>query len=70
MFWFIRTCDDVVDPNEKNRMEEVKRFHNLMIDLEEKGYGYRCPHDKQDFIWTDLDKKQEMWTHLEYDRLQ
>ena len=70
MFWFIRTCDDVVDPNEKNRMEEVKRFHNLMVELEEKGYGYRCPHDKQDFIWTDLDKKQEMWTHLEYDRLQ
>lgn len=69
-FWFHRLEQDVVDPDEKKRMEEVKRFHNLMIELEEKGYGYRCPHDKQDFTWTDHEKHKEMWVSLDYERLQ
>jgi len=69
-FWFHRLEQDVVDPDEKKRMDEVKRFHNLMIELEDKGYGYRCPHDKQDFTWTDKEKHKEMWVNLEYKRLQ
>lgn len=69
-FWFHRLENDVVDPKEKDRLTEVKRFHKLMIELEDKGYGYRCPHDKQDFTWTDKEKHREMWVNLEYERLQ
>ena len=62
LFWFVRLVEDVVDPDDKNRMEQVKRFHRRMIELEEQGYGHRDKHDKQDFIWTDLDTVS--YTHL------
>tara|TARA_R110002126_G_scaffold147165_5_gene293228 strand:- start:2459 stop:3283 length:825 start_codon:yes stop_codon:yes gene_type:complete len=70
LFWFARLEDDVISPDDKNRMEQVKRFHTTMASLEEQGYGFRNKQDKQDFVWTDLDKKQEMWTHIDYKRIQ
>ena len=69
LFWFVRLVEDVVDPNDKNRMEQVKRFHRRMIELEEQGYGHRDKHDKQDFIWTDLDMKEKLWKNIEYKQL-
>ena len=69
LFWFVRLVEDVVDPDDKNRMEQVKRFHRRMIELEEQGYGHRDKHDKQDFIWTDLDMKEKLWKNIEYKQL-
>ena len=40
-----------------------------MIELEELGYGHRDKHDKQDFIWTDLDMKEKLWKNIEYKQL-
>lgn len=70
LFWFTRLVNDVVDPDDKDRMNNVIKFHNRMKEMEELGYGYRNPQDKQDFVWTDLDKKQELWQHIKYERLQ
>lgn len=65
-FRFARICFDVVDPKEKQRTERVKEYHQLLIDLEEKGFGYRDKTDKQDFTWTNQEEHKKMWKHLEF----
>jgi len=65
-FRFCKIVVDVVDPNEKKRMDAVKEFHNHMLELEEKGYGYRNKEDKQDFTWTDEEQRLKHRTLLEY----
>lgn len=69
-FRLARLTFDVVDPKDKNRIEEVKKYHQLLIELEEQGYGYRDKSDKQDFTWTDEAKHQSMWKDLEYKVIQ
>ena len=41
-----------------------------MEEYETLGYGYRNKEDKQDFVWTNLDKKQELWLQIDYERTQ
>ena len=60
---------DVVSPEEKDRMNEVMKFHNHMKDLESKGYGYRNPQDKQDFNWTDMKARKTHWKSIDYKRI-
>lgn len=68
-FRFCRIETDVVSPEEKDRMNEVMRFHNHMKDLEAKGYGYRNPQDKQDFNWTDMKARKTYWKSIDYKRI-
>jgi|TARA_R110000764_G_scaffold104886_2_gene190546 hypothetical protein len=70
LFWFTRLQDDVIDPKDKDRMNNVKKFHKHMEEYETLGYGYRNKEDKQDFVWTNLDKKQELWLQIDYERTQ
>lgn len=65
-FRFERIVDDVVSPQDKNRFEQVKRFHKRMIELEEQGYGKRNPEDKQDFVWNSKDEQMKFWQEIEY----
>lgn len=70
LFWFCRLVEDVIDPAEKNRLNNVIKYHNRMKELEELGYGHRNEQDKQDFVWTNLEKKEELWLQIDYDKLQ
>jgi hypothetical protein len=69
-FRFERIVDDVVDPKDKNRFEEVKRFHKRMEELELLGLGKRNPEDKQDFVWRSKEDQMKYWTALEYEVIQ
>lgn len=66
--WFslTRLVDDVIDPNEKNRFEQVKKFHRHMEELEKLGFGYRNPEDKQDFTWTDEEAHKRHWKDIKF----
>ena len=65
-FRFERIVDDVVSPEDKNRFEQVKRFHARMIELEEQGFGKRNPEDKQDFIWNSKEDQMKFWQDIEF----
>ena len=65
-FRFERIVDDVVDPKDKNRFEQVKRFHKRMEELEELGVGRRNPEDKQDFVWRSKEDQMKYWQEIEY----
>ena len=69
-FRFERIVDDVVDPEDKNRFKEVKRFHSRMIELEEQGYGKRDPNDKQDFKWNTKEDQMKFWQEINYRKVQ
>ena len=66
IFRFERIEDDVVSPDDKNRFEQVKRFHARMIELEEQGFGKRNPEDKQDFIWNSKEDQMKFWQDIEF----
>lgn len=70
LFWFVRTANDIVDPKDKDRMNNVKKFHEHMKSLEEAGYGYRNKEDKQDFTWTNEEERKKRYTKIEYKKLQ
>lgn len=69
-FRFSKIVNDVVDPEDKNRLEAVKQFHLHMLELEEQGFGYRNKEDKQDFIWTNEEERLKRRTVLEYVQVQ
>ncbi len=68
-FRFARICGDVVDPDQKDRLENVKRFHNHMKLLEEAGYGHRNKEDLQDFVWTNEKEREKRWKNLEFQQV-
>tara|TARA_R110000772_G_scaffold145543_1_gene255579 strand:- start:8821 stop:9546 length:726 start_codon:yes stop_codon:yes gene_type:complete len=66
-FEFNRIVDDVVPPAEKERAEEIERFHKHMDNLARLGLGHRNKEDKQDFVWKDEETKMELWQDIEYE---
>lgn len=69
-FRFARLINDAVPADEKNRFEEIKKYHKLITELAEQGYGRLDPQDKQDFTWTDENKRKSMWKTLKYQQIQ
>ncbi len=65
-FRLSRIVLDVIDPNEKNRMDRVKEFHKLLEQLESKGFGFRDKADKQDFTWTNKEEHKKMWKDIKF----
>ena len=65
-FWFSRLVKDVINPQDKNRLEEVKKFHKQMLDLEAQGLGKTCDHDHQDFEWKDEESHLTHWKSIDY----
>jgi len=68
-FRFARIAEDVMDPDDKDRLNEIKKFHNHMKMLEDAGYGYRNKEDLQDFVWTNEKERKKRWKNVEYQQV-